>query len=120
MAAKKPAPAAPPDKVALYEQLIASVSDVERKGATMPYTSLNGNMYSFLEKDGTLVLRLPDGERQQFIERYGSKLHEAYGVVQKEYVDVPAPLLETTAELRDYFLASLEYARTLKPKPTKR
>jgi len=34
----------------LYDKLIAALPGVERKGATMHYTSLNGNMFSFLTK----------------------------------------------------------------------
>ena len=37
-----------------------------------------------------------------------------------EYVDVPATLLHRTAEMSRYFARSYEYAKTLKPKPTKR
>ena len=119
MSSKK-TPAAPAEEAALYQELVRSVPDVELKGAAMPYTSLNGNMFSFLDKDGTMALRLPADARQQFIERYQTRLHEAYGTVQKEYVDIPGPLLRDTSQLREFFLASLDYARALKPKPTKR
>ena len=43
----------PHDKIDLYDQLIATHADIERKGATNPYTSLNGHMFSHLSKDGT-------------------------------------------------------------------
>ena len=49
---------------------------------------------SYLDADGTLALRLPAGDRERFVERYGTRLHEAYGIVQKEYVTVPAALLD--------------------------
>jgi len=49
-----------------------------------------------------------------------NKLFEAYGIVQKEYVQVHEELLAATDELRPYFEISFEYAKTLKPKPTKR
>jgi len=39
----------------LYEQLVATRPGVERKGKTMPYTSSNGHMFSFLTPDSTLV-----------------------------------------------------------------
>jgi TfoX/Sxy family transcriptional regulator of competence genes len=38
----------------------------------------------------------------------------------KEYVAVPDVLLENTKELQKYFEFSYEYAKTLKPKPTKK
>jgi hypothetical protein len=86
----------------------------------MPYTSLNGHMFSYLEKDGTVVLRLPAEARSAFIERYRSRLHQAHGIVQREYVDVPSHLLADTAALQGYFETSLAYVSSLKPKPTTR
>ena len=34
--------------LASYEALVATGPGVERKGKTMPYTSVNGHMFSFL------------------------------------------------------------------------
>jgi len=36
----------PPELVALYDQLIATIPAIERKGDTNPCTSLNGNMFT--------------------------------------------------------------------------
>jgi len=110
---KKPTSA---DKVALYEKLVGSNPDVELKGATVPYTSFNGHMFSYLSKNGVLAIRLPDGERETFLKKYKTKLCEQYGVVQKEYVEVPDALLKKTQELSTYFTMSYNYVRTLKPK----
>ena len=38
----------------------ASSIDSEVKGAKNPYTSRNGHMFSFLDRDGTMALRLSD------------------------------------------------------------
>jgi len=56
--------------LALYEKLVATNPNVERKGTTMPYTSLNGHMFSLLTKEGVLALRLPTKEREVFLEKY--------------------------------------------------
>lgn len=106
--------------LALYEKLVASNPEIERKGATMPYTSINGHMFSFLAKDGVLALRLPSGEREEFLERYDAGLMEQYGRVMKEYVSVPDELLGNTEELVRYFDVSYSYVASLKPKATKR
>jgi hypothetical protein len=106
------------DKLELYEKLIATIPSVERKGATVPYTSVNGNMFSYLSKEGKLELRLPAGEREAFLKKYKAKLCEAYGKVQPEYVEVPDALLSSTRELKKYFDSSYAYAASLKPKPT--
>lgn len=76
-----------PDVLDLYDQVIASQPDVQRKGATTPYTSVNGHMFSFLTQDGHLALRLPAPERDAFLVRYRTGLCEQYGKVMKEYVE---------------------------------
>jgi len=107
---------APLDKLALYEKLIATNPDVKRNGATVPYTSLNGHMFSYLSKEGKLELRLPAQEREAFLKKYKAKLCEAYGKVQPEYVEVPDLLLAATSELKPIFDCSYKYVATLKPK----
>ena len=108
----------PPEKLALYEKLVATNPNVERKGATVPYTSLNGHMFSYLTKEGKLALRLPAGDREAFLKKYKSKLVDAYGVVQTEYVEVPDSLLASTRELKKFFDSSYAYVASLKPRPT--
>jgi TfoX/Sxy family transcriptional regulator of competence genes len=114
--AKVATAAAPAAKVELYDKLVATNPDVERKGAMMPYTSVNGNMFSYLSKEGKLALRLPADMREEFLKKYKARLCEAYGVVQKEYVEVPDSVLASTRELKKYFDASYEYVSSLKPK----
>jgi len=57
-------------KLELYEKLVATRQSVERKGATVPYTSHNGHMFSYLSKDGKLALRLPAEARAAFLKKY--------------------------------------------------
>ena len=113
-------PTAPPERVELYDRLVATQSSLARKGATMPYTSVNGNMSSYLDASGALALRLSSDDRQAFMARYGATLHQAYGIVQKEYVTVPDDLLADTEELRPWFETSVGYVSGLKPKATTR
>jgi hypothetical protein len=116
--AKPAAGAVPSDKLELYRKLVATNSSVELKGAAVPYTSLNGHMFSYLSKEGKLELRLPAGEREAFLKKHKAKLCEAYGRVQPEYVEVPDSLFSSTRELKKYFDSSYAYAAALKPKPT--
>ena len=111
----------PAEKIALFEKVVASIPEIERKGADNPYTSLNGNMFSLLlSPEGRMALRLPEAEREKFLTKHKTSLFEAYGTVMKEYVAVPDALPQKTSELRKYFRVSYEYARTLKAKPTKK
>jgi TfoX/Sxy family transcriptional regulator of competence genes len=77
-------------------------------------------MFTLLEPSGTLALRLPEVEREKFLKKYETKLHEAYGAVMKEYVSVPDSLFKNTKELQKYLAISYDYTATLKPKPTKK
>ena len=106
------------DKLELYEKLVAAHPKVERKGAAMPYTSVNGHMFSFLTKEGKLALRLPTEELDVFLKKYKTKLCEQHGVVMKEYALVPDALLKKTPELKKCFELSYAYVASLKPKAT--
>jgi TfoX/Sxy family transcriptional regulator of competence genes len=108
------------DPLPLYERLVATIPEVELKGDKIPYTSVNGHMFSNLTKAGTLALRLPEDVRAAFLAKYKTKLSVEYGIVRKEYVEVPAALLAKTAQLKPYFAKSYAWVKAMKPKPTKR
>lgn len=112
--------AGPPDRLKLYDQLVQGTPGVELKGATMPYTSLNGHMFSFLDATGTMALRLPPDDRQEFMSRYGAEPSVQHGRPMKEYVAVPDHLLDRTDELREWLTMSHAWIGTLKSKPTTR
>ena len=108
------------ENLKLYESLVFTNPEVERKGASMPYTSRNGHMFSFLDKSGKMCLRLPTQEREAFLAQFKTKTSEQYGTIMKEYVDIPASLLHATVELKKYYDISFEFIATLKPKATTR
>ncbi|HET6180565.1 MAG TPA: hypothetical protein VFE61_26845 [Candidatus Sulfotelmatobacter sp.] len=114
-------PDIPADKLALYEKLIATHPEIERKGAANPYTSLNGHMFTLLlGPTGRMALRLPKDERENFLKKHKTTLYEAYGAVMPEYVAVPDTLLKNTKALEKYLTVSYAYVKTLKPKPSKK
>jgi len=99
-----------------YDTLVATHPELERKGKTMPYTSVNGHMSSFLAPDGTLALRLSSEDRVAFVDRYGSEPVVQHGAVLKEYVAVPDALLHRFEELAPWFDGSVAYVGGPKPK----
>jgi hypothetical protein len=105
--------------IALYKILVDTHPASQLKGDTIPYTSINGHMYSYFNKDGFLALRLPENRRVEFIEKYNTTLVTAYGIVQKEYVAVPLALLQQTEILLLWLEAGYTYVASLKPKPSK-
>lgn len=108
------------EKLALYTKAVETNPTAEVKGDTVPYTSLNGHMYSYLSKDDNLALKLPKEELEAFLKKYKTTLMAAYGIIQKEFAVVPDTLLAKTKELKPYFDKSYEYVASLKPKPTKK
>lgn len=99
----------------LYEALVATNPEVDRKGKTMLYTSRNGHMFSFLDKQGVMALRLPKEARETFLVEFQSSLSEQYGAIMKEYVNIPQKLLESTSDLKP----DLMWAMTISVASTK-
>jgi len=110
----------PPDKLALYEKLIATLPHIDRKGDVHPYTSVNGHMFSYLDQTGAMGLRLGPEDLDAFLKKYKTKLFETYGIIKKDWAAVPDALLRKTAELKKYMDASYKYTSSLKPKPSRR
>ena len=102
----------------LYDAVIATVKGVDRKGDTVPYTSHNGHMFSALDSEGRLRIRLPKNSLEAFLKKYKTEQPVAYGIVLKEYALVPDALFKKTKELAPHFKASFDYVASLKPKAT--
>ena len=107
----------PAEALEHYEALVARFPEVKRKGAANPYTSLNGHMFSFLDRDGTLALRFSDDDRAEFMSRYESGPSVQYGKTMRGYATVPADLLADTDALEGWFARSHDFIATLEPKP---
>jgi len=99
----------------LYRKLVSASGETELKGDSVPYTSLNGHMFSYIN-DGVVVLRLSAEDKAAYEQKYKTGPVISYGVIKKDFVPVPEPLLKKTKELKPYFEKSLTYVKTLKPK----
>lgn len=110
----------PEENLQCYNDAIALLSEVERKGKTSPYTSLNGHMFSFLGRDGIMGLRLSKAVREEFIQEFNTALMEQHGHIMKEYVRIPDDMLRDSEVLKGYLKKSYDYVNTLKPKSTKK
>ena len=106
----------PADRFALYEELVASVEGVERKGAANPYTSRNGYMTSFIDKAGEVSLRLSEADQAEFMATYDSHVPVQYGKNMPDFAVVPDALLADRDALRPWFVRSWEFVGSLDPK----
>lgn len=105
----------PPDSLQRYTAVVETAGQVVR-GAKNPYTSRNGHMFSFLDPQGAMALRLPDDLAEEFLSRYDSGPVTQYGRTMRGYVAVPDDLLEETRELASWFERAHEWIGTLQPK----
>lgn len=105
--------------IELYDKLIEMHRGIERKGNSLPYTSIHGHMFSFVSKEGEVGLRLPLSDCEEFIKRYKTKPMEQYGRKMKEYVVVPLSMLGDPLKLMPYLQRSFDYVKAMKPKPSK-
>jgi len=108
------------DALERYRELVADATGEKVKGKANPYTSMNGNMFSFLDKTGTLCLRLSDEDRMTFVAAFEAGPVVQYGAVMKEYVSMPPQVVADPVALQDWFAKCLTYARTLPAKPTRK
>lgn len=108
------------EALARYEKLVAEYPDLKVKGAANKYTAMNGNMFSALQKDGVLTVRLSEPDKKAYNSEHSTGDVISYGSVMKGYVYVTDAIWEDDAKLRALFAQSVEHTRGLKPKPTKK
>ncbi|MBR9920993.1 MAG: TfoX/Sxy family protein [Bacteroidetes bacterium] len=100
-----------------YDAIVEGISDFERKGKSMPYTSSNGYMFSLLNKAGELGIRLPKEDQKKFIEQYpDSGPLKSHGATMRDYVLVPEALLKEPDVVAEWLKKGFAYVNTLPPK----
>ncbi len=108
------------DRLELYGKLIDLNPNFERKGKSMPYTAVNGHMFSQLNKDGEIGIRLSKESQEKFMEEHQTTVFKSYGAVLKGYVLVPDNMLDDLELLSTYLDESYNYVKSLEPKTTKK
>lgn len=103
----------PHEALERYRRIVeASSSDAEVKGARNPYPSRNGHMFSFLDRDGTMALRLSDELIAEYGEQYSTDPVIQYGSVMRGYVEIPDELFDDVEAAADWFDRSHQWIGT--------
>lgn len=105
--------------LALYDAIIAKSSKFERLGKTMPYTAANTYMFSLVNKDGQIGIRLPKEMQEEFREKHQDGPYKSYGAVMKDYVLIPASMHKEPELIAAYLDAGFEYVMSLPPQKRK-
>ena len=100
----------------IYRQVIEMSNRFELKGKSMPFSSSIVHMFSHLNKDGQLGLRLSEADGEQFKRGHDSDIFKSYGAVMKGYVLIPESVLNNIELLGAYMDKSYEYVMSLEPK----
>ena len=79
--------------IARFELAIAASDRIERKGKANPYTSTNGHMFSQINKDDQLGIRLPKPRQKELSEQYGAGPFKSYGATMRDYVCLTGDML---------------------------
>jgi TfoX/Sxy family transcriptional regulator of competence genes len=111
---------APPELVALFDEVIAPAGAERRQMFGYPCAFVNGNMCTGLFADA-LFVRLGDDERAALLREPGARVFEPMpGRPMKEYAVIPPALLADRAALGRWIARAVAYARELPAKRAKR
>lgn len=69
-----------------YAALTQAHWNLPIKGKANPYTFMNGNMFSFLSKEGEICLRLSKDNQSAYWQAHGGEPVMQYGSVMQGYV----------------------------------
>jgi RNA polymerase sigma factor (sigma-70 family) len=110
----------PPELVARFDELAPLAGDADRKQMFgYPVCVLRGNMFMGLHQD-SLILRLSEADRAEFLGRYDSGLFEPMpGRPMKEYVVVPPEMVYDDDAVAQWVHRSRAYAEQLPAKKPK-
>lgn len=100
----------------LYVEHVDAHPSIELKGKANKYTSHNGHMFSCINKDSDVGVRLGKDEREAFLAEHQTDLLMSYNTVMKEYVVVPELLLKDREAFHALLNRSFAYVSSLKPK----
>lgn len=102
--------------LAIYDAVVASHKEVERKGKTMPYTSANGYMFSLVNKEGELGMRFSKEECKKLMEQYDTTDFKSHGATMRDYIKISEEMLGDNKLLKKLLDKSYKHVLTLPPK----
>jgi TfoX/Sxy family transcriptional regulator of competence genes len=119
MAGGNPWRKAPADLVERFHEAVAGIEDVElRKMFGYPAAFIGGNLTAGLHQESVMV-RLPEGERQDRLADGWSPFEPMPGRPMREYLALPPDVAGDVAAMRQWVERAAAYVRTLPPKAPK-
>lgn len=108
-----------PELVDRFHEAVAGIDGVEvRKMFGFPAAFIAGNLTAGLHQE-TVMMRLPDAEREERIAEGWSLFEPMPGRPMREYVAMPPDVASDVAAMRRWIERAAEHVRTLPPKAPK-
>tara|TARA_R110002049_G_scaffold199382_4_gene369502 strand:+ start:113 stop:439 length:327 start_codon:yes stop_codon:yes gene_type:complete len=104
------------DTLKIYDAIVEDCKGFERKGKNMIYTSSNGYMFTLLNKEAQIGIRLPKDIAAKFKTDFNSDDYYSHGAKMRDYVIVPDAMCNDKKLLVSYFEKSFAYVNSLPPK----
>ncbi len=82
----------------------------------MIYTSVNGHMFSILNKDGETGIRFSKETQKEYMEKYDSTLFKSYNAVMRGYILITEKMPEDEENVIGLLNESYDYEMSLDPK----
>ena len=99
-----------------YDALVSQTPEIERKGKSGPYTSSQGHMFSFLNKDGDFGMRFSKPVQEKYMAEWNSDYLRSHGAKLNGYVMIPDSMWDDTEKMIGLMRESLAYVNSLEPK----
>lgn len=120
MADKDPWRKPPPELIDRFHEVVAGIQGVEvRRMFGYPAAFIGGNLTAGLHQESVMV-RLPDGEREERIADGWSLFEPMPGRPMREYVALPPDVAADVEATRRWIEVAAAYVRTLPPKAPKK
>ena len=108
------------EQVELFHAAVAGIEGVEvRKMFGFPAAFIGGDLTAGLHQESVMV-RLPDGEREACLADGWSLFEPMPGRPMKEYVALPPDVADDVDATREWVERAAVYVRTLPPKAPKK
>jgi hypothetical protein len=101
--------------IRLFERAISAADGFERKGKANPYTSANGHMFSQINKDDQLGIRLPKPRQKALLETYGAGPFKSYGATIRDYVCLTDEMLADETLIKSLLEEGFAFVSAMPP-----
>jgi len=102
------------ETLAIYDAACAE-AEIPRKGKNLVYTSANGHMFSQMNKDGELGIRLPKPRQKDFATSHGAGPFKSYGATMRDYICVTDKMLSDETLISALLLEGLAFVEAMPP-----